>query len=113
AVAWNCPRRRAALLGFNHEGNYMSKTIRILLLAAATIALACAGATAAIAQGPPTAPPGHSGDNPGSPGDDCSHGASGKTCKDDPQPEHGNECADHGNASGNEDHCGVTTTEAT
>ena len=55
--------------------------------------------------GPPTTTPGNSGNNPGSPGDDCSHGNSGKECKPDPQPEHGKECEDHGNASGNEDHC--------
>jgi hypothetical protein len=47
---------------------------------------------------------------PGSPGDDCSHGNSGKDCRPDPQPEHGKECDDHGNARGNEDHCGPVDT---
>jgi hypothetical protein len=44
--------------------------------------------------------------NPGSPGDNCSHGNANKPCKDDPQPERGKDCLDHGMARGNEDHCG-------
>lgn len=62
---------------------------------------------------PPTTTPGNSGNNPGSPGDNCSHGNSGAPCKPDPQPGHGKECDDHGNASGNEDHCLGTTTGTT
>ena len=48
---------------------------------------------------------------PGSPGDDCSHGNSGKDCRPDPN-QNGKDCEDHGNAKGNEDHCdqGETTT---
>ena len=44
--------------------------------------------------------------NPGSPGDNCSHGNANKPCKDDPQPYRGKDCLDHGKARGNEDHCG-------
>jgi hypothetical protein len=44
--------------------------------------------------------------NPGSPGDNCSHGNANKPCKDDPQPDRGKDCLDHGKARGNEDHCG-------
>lgn len=62
-------------------------------------------AVALVATQPPT--------NPGSPGDDCSHGNSGKPCKPDPQPGHGQDCEDHGKARGNEDHCLDTTTETT
>src|SRR5437870_6107887 len=61
----------------------------------------------ALAEKPP-APPGQTS-NPGSPGDDCSHGNSDQPCKPDPQPGHGSECDDHGNARGNEDHCQGTT----
>jgi len=50
---------------------------------------------------------------PGSPGDDCSHGNSGKPCRPDPQPTHGKDCDDHGNARGNEDHCAPTETTPT
>jgi hypothetical protein len=58
--------------------------------------------------GPPTTVP-------GSPGDDCSHGNSGVDCRPDPN-QNGQDCEDHGNASGNEDHCnqaGTTTTDTT
>jgi hypothetical protein len=38
--------------------------------------------------------------------DGCDHGATGKPCKDDPQPDHGQDCVVHGNHGGiNEDHC--------
>jgi len=49
---------------------------------------------------------------PGSPGDDCSHGNSGKDCRSDPN-EHGKDCEDHGVARGNEDHCDSVDTPAT
>jgi hypothetical protein len=49
-------------------------------------------------------PPGNSGDNPGSPGNDCSQGNSGATCVPDPNV-NGQDCLDHGNAAGNENHC--------
>lgn len=39
-------------------------------------------------------------------GDGCDHGNTGKDCKDDPQPGHGQDCDEHGNHGGiNEDHC--------
>ena len=50
---------------------------------------------------------------PGSPGDVCSHGASDKPCRSDPQPSHGQDCQDHGAAKGNEDHCAGATTQQT
>lgn len=43
----------------------------------------------------------------------CSHGYTGKPCKEDPQPDKGKDCLEHGNKGGvNEDHCltPVTTT---
>lgn len=45
--------------------------------------------------------------------DGCDHGATGKPCRPDPQPEHGKDCVKHGNHGGiNEDHCsGGTTTD--
>jgi hypothetical protein len=49
---------------------------------------------------------------PGSPGDDCSHGNSGSDCRPDPN-ENGKDCEDHGNASGNEDHCDQASTTTT
>jgi hypothetical protein len=49
---------------------------------------------------------------PGSPGDDCSHGNADKDCRPDPN-ENGKDCEDHGNARGNEDHCGPATTTNT
>ncbi len=47
--------------------------------------------------------------NPGSPGNNCSQGNSGATCVPDPS-ENGQDCLDHGNASGNENHCLPTPT---
>jgi large repetitive protein len=77
---------------------------KALVMAALGLLLAAGVAAAALAT------PGNG--NPGSPGGTCSHGASDKPCKDDPQPEHGQDCDDHGVAHGNEDHCapGGTTT---
>lgn len=38
--------------------------------------------------------------------DGCDHGNSNKPCKDDPQPNRGKDCMNHGNWGGqNEDHC--------
>src|SRR5262245_15400299 len=53
--------------------------------------------------GPPTEPPGQG---------ECEHGNSGQPCKPDPQPEHGQDCDEHGPFEGgvNEDHCLPTTT---
>jgi len=83
------------------------------VLALAGLLLAGIGASAALAasgnngNGPPTTVP-------GSPGDDCSHGNSGKDCRPDPN-QNGKDCEDHGNARGNEDHCqaSVPTTTTT
>jgi len=60
----------------------------------------------AVARAAAPSPPGQ---NP------CSHGNSGKPCRPDPQPEHGQDCLPHGNHGGeNEDHCeGSTATEPT
>ena len=69
----------------------------------AAILIGLAGGTAAIALG---------GNPPGQ--DPCSHGATGKPCRPDPQPEHGKDCEHHGNKGGvNEDHCGPATTDTT
>ena len=70
---------------------------RILLLFS-LVAVFALGGVSAIAADPG---PG----NPGSPGDVCSHGASNKPCREDPQPDRGKDCLDHGMARGNEDHC--------
>jgi hypothetical protein len=67
----------------------------------AAFGLGGAVAAAATSDQPPS--------NPGSPADDCSHGNSSQTCKDDPQPDHGKDCEDHGQARGNEDHCDEPT----
>jgi hypothetical protein len=84
----------------------MKPVVRYLALA---VVLAAGVFTSVALAGKPPSPPGQTS-NPGSPGDDCSHGNSDKPCKPDPQPGHGSECDDHGNASGNEDHCAATTT---
>jgi hypothetical protein len=84
----------------------MKPVVRYLALA---VILAAGVFTSVALAGKPPSPPGQTS-NPGSPGDDCSHGNSDKPCKPDPQPGHGSECDDHGNASGNEDHCAATTT---
>lgn len=81
---------------------------RFLIVFLAAVAVALGGFSVALADpgngnGPPAT-------NPGSPGDDCSHGNADKPCKDDPQPDRGKDCEDHGNARGNEDHCEGTTT---
>lgn len=67
-------------------------------------ALAAPGTTPNGGNPPPTVP--------GSPGDDCSHGNSGKDCRPDPN-ENGKDCEDHGNARGNEDHCDQATPTTT
>ena len=42
--------------------------------------------------------------------DGCDHGATGKACRPDPQPQHGKDCEVHGRHGGvNEDHCSATT----
>lgn len=55
-----------------------------------------------VAADPPDGPPGQ---------DECSHGNSDKPCREDPQPDHGKDCEEHGNNGGiNEDHCLATAT---
>jgi hypothetical protein len=50
--------------------------------------------------------------NPTPPGQgECGHGNSLKPCKEDPQPDKGKDCEQHGNSGGvNEDHCAGTET---
>ncbi len=79
----------------------MHKITRTIILALACLSLAALGAAAAFADS--------GSGNPGSPGDNCSHGSSDTACKDDPST-NGKDCDDHGNARGNEDHCGPATT---
>jgi LPXTG-motif cell wall-anchored protein len=68
----------------------MKRVVAILALAAGSVLLV-QGVTAAspgIGQGP------------------CHHGNSNKSCRPDPQPNHGKDCAVHGkNGGGNQDHC--------
>src|SRR5262245_1691347 len=81
---------------------------KVALVAAMLMAFGFGGAAAfaATADKPPT-PPGQP---------NCEHGNSGAECKEDPQPDHGGECQEHGKLGGqNEDHCldGTTPTETT
>ena len=76
---------------------------RVVLIAAmiAAFGLGAAAAFAGTSDKPPS-PPGQP---------ECEHGNSQKPCKDDPQPEHGQECEEHGKNGGeNEDHCKSETT---
>lgn len=83
--------------------------IRRILTAAATAGLA-AGLTLAMTQ-TLAAATSHLADPPVVPqhveeADGCDHGATGKPCRPDPQPDHGADCLVHGNHGGvNEDHC--------
>lgn len=76
------------------------RKVAMALLVALTVSL---GALAAAADPPVGGPPGQG---------ECEHGNSGQECKPDPQPEHGQECEEHGPNEGgvNEDHCLPTTT---
>ena len=81
---------------------------KLVLIVAMLMAFGLGGAAAfaATADKPP-APPGQP---------DCEHGNSGAQCKEDPQPNHGAECKEHGKKGGqNEDHCldETTSTETT
>jgi hypothetical protein len=76
-----------------------------LLIAGIGVSAAFADPGSGNGNGPPTTVP-------GSPGDDCSHGNSGKDCRPDPN-ENGKDCEDHGNARGNEDHCDQVDTPTT
>jgi hypothetical protein len=83
--------------------------MRRFLFLLAGLALAVGG-FAAIAALAADAPAGPSTTVPGSPGYNCSHGASNEPCRPDPST-NGKDCDDHGAARGNEDHCGPGTTE--
>ena len=55
--------------------------------------------------GKPPSPPGQG---------ECEHGNAANPCKDDPQPDKGKDCDEHGNAGGvNEDHCKAEETTPT
>src|SRR6185503_3426341 len=73
----------------------MKKLVMIAAMIAA-FGLGTAAALAASSDKPPL-PPGQG---------ECEHGNSQKPCKEDPQPDHGGDCKEHGNQGGvNEDHC--------
>lgn len=71
---------------------------KVIMLAAMIAAFGLGGAAAfAGTSDKPPSPPGQP---------DCEHGNSQKPCKDDPNPDHGQDCDEHGNQGGqNEDHC--------
>lgn len=50
---------------------------------------------------------------PGNGKDPCSHGNANKQCKDDPQPDKGKDCEEHGKGGKNEDHCDPRDTTTT
>jgi hypothetical protein len=76
---------------------------RIIMIAAMIAAFGLGGAAAfAGTSDKPPSPPGQA---------ECEHGNSQKPCKDDPQPDKGKDCDEHGNSGGvNEDHCKNETT---
>lgn len=77
--------------------------MKYALMILASIMVMAAGVSVAVAGN------GHGGTPPGQ--GECSHGNSNKPCKDDPNPEHGKDCEEHGKYGGvNEDHCTPTTT---
>jgi hypothetical protein len=82
-------------------------SMKKLLMIAAMIAafgLGTAAAFAASSDKPPS-PPGQ---------DECEHGNTQKPCKEDPQPDRGADCEEHGNHGGvNEDRCKETETTPT
>jgi len=82
----------------------MKKHLATVALALLVGVLGFAAAGVAVAgNGKPPLPPGQG---------ECEHGNSGMPCKDDPQPDNGKDCEEHGNQGGvNEDHC--TSEEAT
>jgi cytoskeletal protein RodZ len=81
---------------------------QLIVIAAMVAAFGLGGAAAfAASTDKPPSPPGQG---------ECEHGNSQKPCKEDSQPDHGKDCAEHGNHGGvNEDHCKAdeTTTEET
>ena len=76
---------------------------KFLVVAAMIAAFGLGGAAAfAASSEKPPSPPGQP---------NCEHGNATKPCKDDPQPDHGKDCEEHGNSGGqNEDHCKNETT---
>lgn len=68
------------------------------------VGLVAASALANVNDKPPSPP----GQGP------CEHGNAQKPCKDDPQPDHGKDCDEHGKKGGvNEDHCKGNDTTTT
>jgi len=83
----------------------MTTNLKRVLTVVAAVGLVTLGlGAAALATPPQGGPPGQG---------DCSHGNTGKDCRPDPQPGHGQDCDEHGPKNGgvNEDHClpGETT----
>lgn len=78
----------------------------VLYLAVVAVFLPLGVVAAAMATPPENGPPGQG---------ECEHGNAQKPCKDDPQPEHGKDCDEHGPYNGgvNEDHCNGTDTTPT
>ena len=76
----------------------MKKQLATLALAILMGVLGFAVSGVAVAgNGQPPSPPGQ---------EECEHGNAAKPCKDDPQPDKGKDCEEHGNQGGvNEDHC--------
>jgi len=76
----------------------MKKQLATFALAILVGVLGFAVSGVAVAgNGKPPSPPGQ---------DECEHGNTAKPCKDDPQPDKGKDCEEHGNQGGvNEDHC--------
>ena len=76
----------------------MKKQLATFALAIVMGVLGFAVSGVAVAgNGKPPSPPGQG---------ECEHGNAGKPCKEDPQPDKGKDCEEHGNNGGvNEDHC--------
>lgn len=69
----------------------------VAIVLGSAIVLVGGGLTAVAANSPPKSPPGQG---------ECGHGNTNKPCKDDPNPDKGKDCEEHGNKGGvNEDHC--------
>ena len=80
------------------------KSLLAAVVLACGMAIAGFGAAHALADPPIGGPPGK---NP------CEHGNAQKPCKEDPQPDHGADCEEHGKGGVNEDHCLDETTTTT
>lgn len=72
------------------------------IIALALFAVLAFGLGSVVYADPPSSPPGQG---------ECNHGNSNKPCKPDPQPDHGEDCEEHGPNEGgvNEDHCASVT----